>query len=175
MQLFKKLSSSFYLPVLLIGAVVYTPYIMGGGFIYDDWSVSGLGIGMKTISEAYANYFPSFSNRPLAPFYYSLLSKFCGNTKAYISVDILLWLSAVLIIASVLRKIFGDLPTFIFSLFADYLRISYKSNSSAQAPEKLYKEKSLITLIVLIFIVFILSSLKDFPSFHFIINPVEFN
>ena len=59
-------------------------------------------------------------------------------------------------------------------LFADYLRISYVSNSSAQAPETLYKEKSLIVISIVITIAFIYLTFNDIKSIHLLLNPIKF-
>jgi len=47
-----------------------------------------------------------------------------------------------------------------------YLHISFKEESAAQHPEKLYREKGLIGYMVLCLVVFVLLMLVDIPSIY---------
>ena len=53
---------------------------------------------------------------------------------------------------------------FFIALFATYLALAMQPGSSAQAPEKLYRERSLILLVVLLAAVFVLTTLIDIKS-----------
>jgi 4-hydroxybenzoate polyprenyltransferase len=57
------------------------------------------------------------------------------------------------------------LMPFVTALFAQYLAVSMQVGSSAQAPEKLFKERGLIFTIVLAAIVFAIATFVDIPMF----------
>ncbi len=52
---------------------------------------------------------------------------------------------------------------FIFFLFAYYIVIAYNSDSAAQKPEKLFKEKKLMAVVALVIVVLIISTFVDMP------------
>jgi hypothetical protein len=103
---------------LVLIVVMYGPFMLGGGFIYDDWSVWDLGKKSHGFVDAYRNYFGAFSDRPAAPVYYALISKFVGHFFAYSLLDTVLWVAAVLIVARVLGKQFGHRAAVLFAPFA---------------------------------------------------------
>ena len=51
----------------------------------------------------------------------------------------------------------------IIALFAYYMVIAIKPNSSAQTPEKLFRERGLILLVVLLTATFLLTTFIDIP------------
>ena len=51
----------------------------------------------------------------------------------------------------------------MISMFCYYLYISFKEDSAAQAPEKLYREKGLMLIVLIFCIVFILLLKVDIP------------
>jgi len=52
---------------------------------------------------------------------------------------------------------------FIVVLFGQYLALSMKSDSSAQKPEKLYREKELIMMSIIIALMFVVTTVIDMP------------
>lgn len=56
------------------------------------------------------------------------------------------------------------LMPFIIALFAQYLALSMRAGSSAQAPEKLFRETGLLVTVVLSAIVFTIATFVDFPT-----------
>ncbi|MCB1119911.1 MAG: UbiA family prenyltransferase [Verrucomicrobiae bacterium] len=57
------------------------------------------------------------------------------------------------------------------ALFASYLRIALKPQSRAQAPEKLFQEKLLWSIILLLLVLFAVCSFVDIPQLHILIDP----
>lgn len=99
--------------------LVYGPYVRYGEFTYDDWSVGNLAVDCPGLVTAYRCYWPSFSNRPLAPIYYSLTTNLFGvNVADYILANLVLWLGAIILLASIFRKTFSSLFAWIFVCFA---------------------------------------------------------
>lgn len=113
----KKYNTYGPLLYLLFVFSVYINYIVHGTFVYDDWSVSLLG-NVDTLTGAYSAYFGSFTNRPLAPLYYALVSRFGSNPFGYIFINCALWCGSVLVISNVLRDIFDDFTASIFAYLA---------------------------------------------------------
>ena len=70
------------------------------------------------------------------------------------------------------RVEFIILIPFLLGLFCYYLSISYKENSAAQAPEKLYKEKGLMIYTLAFCIVFALLLKIDIPSIYWLLSDV---
>jgi 4-hydroxybenzoate polyprenyltransferase len=58
----------------------------------------------------------------------------------------------------------------VIALFAYYLMISFKPESSAQKPEQLYRERGLIFLVALLAITFIITTFVDFPALDVLTN-----
>ena len=57
----------------------------------------------------------------------------------------------------------------MIALFAQYLRLSMRSDSAAQSPEKLFRERKLIALTGLLGLVFVALTLIDLPLLeHFL-------
>ena len=54
----------------------------------------------------------------------------------------------------------------IIGMFGYYLSISMRPGSSAQNPEKLFRERGLLVIIALLFSVFIFSTAIDMPILH---------
>ena len=51
----------------------------------------------------------------------------------------------------------------VTALFAQYLALSFRAGSSAQAPEKLYRERGLMALVALLAVVFLAATVFDVP------------
>lgn len=112
-----KLLDTFFISLFLL--MVYLPYILKGGFIYDDWSVWNLGVNCPGLINSFKCYWPSFSNRPLAPIFYALTTNlFGGQASGYIIVNLFLWLGVVLILTSLSKKHFGRFFALLFLFFS---------------------------------------------------------
>ena len=55
------------------------------------------------------------------------------------------------------------LMPFVFGLFAEYFYLSHREGSSAQNPEKLYKERALLMWVCLLFVAFAATTITDIP------------
>lgn len=97
---------------------IYGAYILNGAFVYDDWSVSLLGVYTDSVFSAYSRYFQHFTNRPLAPLFYALISRFGPNPSGYILVNCILWCSASFLISRVIACIYGNLSGAVFLYLA---------------------------------------------------------
>ncbi len=64
---------------------------------------------------------------------------------------------------------------FVFGLFCFYLYIAFKPDSAVQKPEKLYKEKSLLTYIAVLVIILVLLTFIDIPMPSYWTSPTLFN
>jgi hypothetical protein len=53
---------------------------------------------------------------------------------------------------------------FVIALFAQYLTLSMRPGSSAQRPEKLYEERSLMMLVAILIAVFAIATFVDIPA-----------
>ena len=109
--------SNFILYTLYVVSI-YGAYVIFGSFIYDDWSVIKMAVSQNSVLNAYVEYFPNFINRPLAPLYYGLISRFSDNAFGYILINCLLWCGAVLCIGKIVGNVFGAYVKTIFIYFA---------------------------------------------------------
>lgn len=72
-------NSSFnrsWLWVALILGFIYLPLLWGGGIITDDWGDILESINCNSFWQCYGDWFPLFSNRPLAPLPITLTTRF---------------------------------------------------------------------------------------------------
>jgi hypothetical protein len=60
---------------------------------------------------------------------------------------------------------------FLAALFVVYLRVGLKPQSSAQTPEKLFRERSLITAVVLLSLAFATLTVVDIPVLDRLSDP----
>lgn len=129
--------TSNYLPPVTI----VLGYWMGGAFLmvikrYAEYRM----IGDKETAGFYRKSFQRYSEKSLliSAFFYAMASVFfCGIFMIKYKIELLL-----------------AIP-FLCGLFCYYLNLSYKSDSSVQKPEKLFKERGLMIYILLfIFIVY---------------------
>lgn len=145
------ITSSFVPPVSII-----LGYWMGGAFLmatkrYSEYRM----IDDKSIASNYRKSFKYYSEHSLllSAFFYALLSVFfCG----------------VFMIKYRAELIF-DIPL-ICGLFCVYFKISFKENSGAQKPEKLFREKTLMLYLLLLFIVTCVLLVVDMPWLDWIVN-----
>ena len=130
--------TSNFLPPL---SVVFG-YWMGGAFLMAAKRFAEFRmIGDKNQAGLYRKSFKHYSEKSLllSAFFYALLSVFfCGISMIKYRIELL-----------------AAVP-FLCGLFCIYLNICYKPDSSAQNPEKLFREKGLL-LYVLFFIILIIA------------------
>ncbi|MDR2633862.1 MAG: UbiA prenyltransferase family protein [Treponema sp.] len=158
------LSESLNNPIrLLIGWFMVTPrflppisivfgYWMGGAFLmatkrFAEYRM----INNKTQAGLYRKSFKCYTEQSLllSAFFYALLSVFfCGIFMIKYRIELLL-----------------AIP-FLCGLFCVYLHICYKYDSSAQKPEKLFKEKWLMLYMLLFVLLLCFLVLIPLPSLH---------
>jgi hypothetical protein len=119
-----KVTSFIHVIYFLYVLSIYGIYLISGGFVYDDWSVITMSVSTNSVLDAYLNYFPNFTNRPFAPLYYALISRFGTNPFGYILLNCLLWCVAVLCVGKVVANIFGNYVQVIFIYLASIPLVS---------------------------------------------------
>ncbi len=131
-------------------------YWMAGAFLmatkrYSEYRM----IDNKELASSYRKSFKYYSEKSLliSSLFYALLSVFfCGVFMVKYRAELIL-----------------DIPL-ICGLFCLYFSISFKENSSAQKPEKLFKEKTLIVYLIVLFIITCVLLVVDIPALNFIMN-----
>jgi 4-hydroxybenzoate polyprenyltransferase len=97
-------------------------------------------------------------------------ASFAGYTEESLTISCFVYaLLAVFFLAIFLIKYRVEyliLLPIVVALFAKYLGIAMAPGSSAQKPEKLYREGSLVALLVLLVSAFLFSTLVDVPILH---------
>ncbi|MCM1049025.1 MAG: UbiA prenyltransferase family protein [Clostridiales bacterium] len=63
----------------------------------------------------------------------------------------------------------------LFALFAYYITLAYNDDSSVQKPEKLYKEKGLLSIIAVIAVLLVILTVVEIPILHKFISPYLIN
>lgn len=145
------ITSEFVPPVSIVFG-----YWMAGAFLmatkrYSEYRM----IDDKALASSYRKSFKYYSEKSLliSSFFYALLSVFfCGVFMVKYRAELIL-----------------DIPL-ICGLFCLYFSISFKENSSAQKPEKLFKEKTLILYLVILFAITCVLLIVDMPALNFIMN-----
>lgn len=61
---------------------------------------------------------------------------------------------------------------FIIGLFCYYFWLSFKEDSAAQRPEKLYREKGLMLYVLLLILLFIVLMCVDIPGLNILVTDV---
>lgn len=79
-------------------------YIIQGGIIYDDWSLSANHIGVSLYEKIKINCLLFFNTRPIGGLYVAILTEFEKNDFAYIFINISIWLFSGLILYFSLLK-----------------------------------------------------------------------
>ena len=105
-------------------------YILNGGIIYDDWSLSANHIGVSLYNKIKINCLLFFNTRPVGGLYVAILTEFEKNDFAYISINISIWLISGLILYFSLLKylnIQSSLAFLFIFLFPSFASTPYFS------------------------------------------------
>ena len=145
--------TSNYLPPITI----VLGYWMGGAFLmaikrFSEYRM----IDDKSTAALYRKSFARYSEKSLliSGFFYALTSMFfCGVFMIKYRIELLL-----------------AVPIFC-GLFCYYLNIAFKQDSSAQKPEKLFKEKGLMLYVAIAIIVPIVLMFVDIPLLNALSDP----
>lgn len=123
---------------------------LGGAFLMDIKRFSEYRmIADKTTASLYRKSFAYYDERILlgAAFFYAMASSF------FVGIFLIKY-----------RIEFIVLMPFLMGLFCYYLMISYKKDSAAQAPEKLYREKGLMLYVLFLSVLFVVLLKFDIPA-----------
>ena len=92
---------------------------MQGGIIVDDWGDLGQNLDCTEFLNCYLNWFPFFSNRPLAPVPLVLSTLAFGmQFWAYLAFNAAVYLLAISMVAVVVNRLLGVLPALVFWILA---------------------------------------------------------
>jgi len=121
---------SLFLAIVFI-LLTYMPLILYGGIIVDDWGDIAHNLTCVNFSDCYLSWFPLFSNRPLAPLPITTLTfLFETNFSAYLICNTAIYLAAIYLFASVIKKIVTYEAALIFFLLASIPMIAMPLVSS---------------------------------------------
>jgi len=122
---FKKITAFAWLLVAFILMGLYLPLILQGGIITDDWGDIYESINCNSFGQCYADWFPLFSNRPLAPLPITLTTRFFGtNYSLYLLTNSAIYLSVLILIARTLARFLSLFSQVVFILLAAFPCIS---------------------------------------------------
>jgi hypothetical protein len=112
--------------ILMLG---YLPLILFGGVIVDDWGAIEQSVnctrGNASFWDCLGSYFPLWSNRPLAPLLINFFTlSFGTHFMGYLIANSIIYISAVIITAHVLRGIIGSCAAMIFICLASFPEIA---------------------------------------------------
>jgi len=108
-----------YLLLLTFVIIIYLPFILRGGLIYDDWSVAKLSKDCPGIRQSVSCFWPGYPDRPLASIYYSLNSNlFRTWSTGYIFVVVAQWVVGISLLYKVFSRRFGKIFSTTFFLIA---------------------------------------------------------
>ena len=111
--------SLLFLILLIYLSVVYLPLILKGGIIVDDWGNLGQNWYCTHFLNCYLDWFPLFSNRPLAPIPIVLSTMLFGmHVKGYLALNSLVYLGSLGLLAYLLKRVIGALPALGFFMLA---------------------------------------------------------
>ena len=144
--------TDMYLPPITI----VIGYWLGGAFLmatkrYAEYRM----IGDKKAAGLYRKSFRGYSEQSLliSAFFYALVSVFaCGIFMIKYRIELLI----------------AVIP--MCALFAYYLNVSYKADSAAQKPEKLFREKGLMVLVLVFIAITVAMMFIDIPSLNHLLE-----
>lgn len=122
-------SSNLYL-LLCFGInllIAYLPLILFDGIIVGDWSAiqGAQSCAKSTFWSCLQTHYPLWANRPIAPIPITFFTFIFGTFySGYLIANAIIYLGAVLITASVLKKIIGFIPALFFACAASFPAIS---------------------------------------------------
>ena len=103
----------------LIVTLIYFPLIINGGIITDDWGDILQSINCNSFWQCYGDWFPLFSNRPLAPLPITLTTRlFATHYSLYLLTNSLIYLIAVAITAKSFSPFLNWFSQQVFFLLA---------------------------------------------------------
>lgn len=105
--------------ILLIVFCIYLPFLLNGGIITDDWGDILESINCYSFWQCYGDWFPLFSNRPLAPLPITLTTRiFSTNYWLYPITNTTIYLLAIGVTAKAFTPFLGQLSRQLFFLLA---------------------------------------------------------
>ena len=111
--------SLLFVALLIYLSVVYLPLILKGGIIVDDWGNLGQNWYCTHFLNCYLDWFPLFSNRPLAPIPIVLSTMLFGmHVKGYLALNSLVYLGSLGLLVYLLKRVIGALPALGFLMLA---------------------------------------------------------
>jgi len=161
---FDVISESINNPLrLLIGWAMIDPTTLPpGSIVFAYWLGGAFLMGAKRLSE-YRQITASHGRDQLLRYRKS----FAGYDEVSLTVSCFIYAllsSFALAVFLIKYRIeYINVMPFIVMLFGQYLALSMKSDSSAQKPEKLYREKELIMMSIIIALMFVVTTVIDMP------------
>lgn len=148
---------------LIIGWVIVDPTTLPpGSVILMYWSGGAFLMAAKRLSE-YREIVASHGKTLLARY----RASFAGYSEGSLTISCFIYaLFSVFFLAVFLIKYRIEYllaVPIVIALFAYYMVIAMRTESSAQHPEKLFRERGLVALVVLLSAVFLLASFIDVP------------
>jgi 4-hydroxybenzoate polyprenyltransferase len=140
-------------PTTLPPSSIIVSYWFGGAFLmaakrYSEYREISMSHGKELLAR-YRASFAGYSDTSLnvSCFVYGILSSF------FLAIFLIKYRIEYILLMPVIAILFGH-----------YLALSMQPGSSAQSPEKLFRERGLIFLVVLIAVIFIATTFVDIPA-----------
>lgn len=115
----KTLTLAAWSLLFLFIAGVYTPLLLKGGIIADDWGDIAQNLICNGFVECYRSWFPLFSNRPLAPLPITATTLLFGlNISWYLIFNTAIYLVAIFTTASAIKQLLTPFAKIVFIVIA---------------------------------------------------------